>query len=533
MVPVSAPMTPVVATPVAAAHRLPFRTFEAPLLAAVLGGVATLLGWHGSDLAAHVYRVIQFQRNGLTLWDSQWYGGHFTLDYSVVFPPVAGIIGVSTTAIASAAGAAWAFDRLGRSHFGPSARSGSLVFALGTVAQVAIGQLPFLMGEALALAACWAAARRRWPLAVALAVATSLASPLAGAFLALAAMSWLLASWPRHRLGITLLAAGVALPVMVVSVLFPGQGMFPYPWPTFVLELAVCVGLWILVPRQERALRNAARLYVFAIAVSFVLRSPMGGNVGRLGECPAIPLVVCLLWPHRRWLLVVVAVPLGLWQWTPAWAAMTQNGRDPSTHRAYYQPLVAYLEAHGQPPGRVEVVPTRLHWEAAYVAPDVALARGWERQLDTADNPLFYTDGALTAASYRGWLVDNGVRYVALSDAPLDYAAVGEAQLVQTGVAGLVPVWRNANWRVFEVAGSPGIVQGPGRLVSLDGDHVVLDATGPGPILVRVHYSSDWSVVGGGGCVAKAQGDWTTVNASGPGQIRLELRLVGRPQGTC
>jgi hypothetical protein len=76
-------------------------------------------------------------------------------------------------------------------------------------------------------------------------------------------------------------------------------------------------------------------------------------------------------------------------------------------------------------------------------------------------------------------------------------------------------------------------VQGPGRLVSLRGDRVVLDATGPGPILVRVHYSADWSVASGGGCVSKAPGGWTTVNAGGPGQIRLELRLVGSPQGTC
>jgi hypothetical protein len=507
--------------------------FESALLAVVLGCLVTVLGWRGPDLAAHVYRVIQFQRNGLTLWDSQWYGGHFTLNYSVVFVPIASVLGVSATGVASAAVAAWAFDRLVRSHFGPSARIGSLAFALGTVVQVMIGQLPFLLGEALALAACWAAVRRRWAVAVALAVATSLASPLAGAFLGLAAVSWLLSSWPRNRLGIALLGVGVALPVLVTSVLFPGEGMFPYPWQIFVLELVVSVGLWIIVPREERVLRMATRLYIVAIAVSFVLRSPMGGNVGRLGACLAIPLVVCVLWPHRRWLLVACAVPLGLWQWSPAWAAITQTTHDPSTHRAYYQPLVAFLEAHAQPPSRTEVVPTHLHWEVAYVAPEVALARGWERQVDTADNPLFYSDTALTASTYRAWLVDNGVRYVALSDAQPDYAAVSEAQLVQGGVPGLVPVWSDAHWRVFEVLGSPGIVEGPAHLVSLNGDHLVLDATGPGSILVRVHYSADWSVVGGAGCVARGPGGWTTVDAARVGQIRLELRLMASPQGTC
>src|SRR5581483_5920157 len=125
------------------------------------------------------------------------------------------------------------------------------------VVQVAIGQLPFLMGEALALSAICAAARRRWAIAVPLAVATSLASPLAAAFLALAAAAWLLAGWPRHRLGIVALLAGVAVPMGVVALLFPGQGSFPYPAPDFVWEVVTAGGLLMLVPRHERALRTA------------------------------------------------------------------------------------------------------------------------------------------------------------------------------------------------------------------------------------------------------------------------------------
>ena len=88
------------------------------------------------------------------------------------------------------------------------------------------------------------------------------------------------------------------------------------------------------------------------------------------------------------------------------------------------------------PLGRVEVVPTALHWEAVYVALRFPLARGWERQLDTANNPIFYDPGRLTPRSYRAWLLDNGVRFVALSDARLDYAAYGEAYLVRRGVPG-------------------------------------------------------------------------------------------------
>ena len=150
----------------------------APLIAGTLALVAAVQGWHGVDFSAQLYRIGLFHQQGLTLWDSQWYGGHWTLNYSVIFPPVAGIIGVQATAVLSAGVAAWAFDRLVVGHFGTSARVGSLIFAVGTLVQVGIGQLPFLLGEALALAAIWAATRRRWRLTAALAVATPLASRL-------------------------------------------------------------------------------------------------------------------------------------------------------------------------------------------------------------------------------------------------------------------------------------------------------------------------------------------------------------------
>ena len=171
-----------------------------PLIAAAAAILSWLLGWRGVDLPAQIYRVSLFHRAGLTLWDSQWYGGHWTLDYSVIFPPVAGVLGLTTTAALSACGAALAFDRLVVDHFGPSGRVGSVLFAVGTTVQLAIGQLPFLMGEALALGACWAAARRRWPLAVAPRPPRHPQQP-AGRSLPRPRRSppGLLAEWPRRR----------------------------------------------------------------------------------------------------------------------------------------------------------------------------------------------------------------------------------------------------------------------------------------------------------------------------------------------
>jgi hypothetical protein len=502
----------------------------APFTAGVLALAAVLAGWRGKDLPAQLYRVGLFHRAGLTLWDSQWYGGHWTLNYSVLFPPLAGLIGVQATEVASAAVAAWAFDRLVVGHFGEAARFGSLLFAVGTLAQVAIGQLPFLLGEALALGAYWAATRRRPRLAVGLALATSLASPLAGAFLVLALVSWMLAVWPRRRVALGAMIAGVASPLVVVGVLFPGQGYMPFPGIDVLWLFAIFMGIWLAIPRPERALRIGICLYLVAVLLSFALRTPMGGNISRLADCLGAPLAVCVLWSHRRLLLAAAVVPLFLMQWTPAFASFPS---DPSTHAAYFRPLLAFLGHHNNPPGRVEIVPMRLHWEAAYAAPTVPLARGWERQMDTADNPLFYTDGALNAASYRAWLLDAGVRYVALPDVPLDYAAVAEGRLVGAGVPGLRLAWRDAHWRVYEVVGGRGIVEGPGRLVNLQGSQVVVDATGPGTILVRVRYNSRWTVVQGAGCVHETPGGWTAIDTAKPGRLHLELRFVHSSDPAC
>ena len=85
----------------------------------------------------------------------------------------------------------------------------------------------------------------------------------------------------------------------------------------------------------------------------------------------------------------------------------------------------------GRERDRIEIPHTFNHWEAAYVSPDFSLARGWLRQLDRERNKLFYDGREPTHARYRQWLHDNGIRWVAASDARLDYSAVDEDRLVR------------------------------------------------------------------------------------------------------
>jgi hypothetical protein len=505
----------------------------APLIAAALAVVAWLAGFRGSDLPAALYRITLFHRHGLTLWDSQWYGGHWTLDYSVIFPPIAGIIGVQVTEVLSVTVAALSFDQLAVGAFGRRARAGSILFALGTLVQVAIGQLPFLMGEAFGLAALCLAMKGRWRWAAALAACAALASPLAGAFVGLAAAAWLLSTWPNHRWQLIPFFGAAIIPVIASSLLFPGQGAMPFPFKDWAFSGGVFGLTALLLPKRARVLRIGGALYLAAFTLAFVLHTPVGGNIERLGEAfgPGVALVA--LWPARRLLLPVIAVPLIALQWGPALAALSSNRVDPSTKQAYFTPLVRYLTAEDNPPGRVEIVPTALHWEAAYAAPSVELARGWERQLDTADNPLFYGKAPLTGETYRAWLLNNGVRFVALPDASLDYAGKAEGQLVRTGVPGLVPVWHNAHWRVFRVDGSAGIVSGPAVPVVIDGGNIKLDVTAPGDVLVRVHYNASWSVVGGSACLSQGPQGWLLAHATAAGPLQLQLKLVGANNGNC
>jgi hypothetical protein len=366
-----------------------------------------------------------------------------------------------------------------------------------------------------------------------LAACAALASPLAGAFVALAGAAWLLAEWPQRRRQLIPFCGAAMIPVVGSSLLFPGQGAMPFPFKDWAFTGGIFALTALLLPARARVLRIGCALYLAAFVLSFVLHTPVGGNIERLGETFGPAVAVIALWPARRLLLPVVAVPLIILQWGPALSALSTNRVDPSTKKGYFTPVVRYLEAREDPPARVEIVPTALHWEAAYAAPSVPLARGWERQLDTADNPVFYGKTPLTAESYRSWLLANGVRYVALPDVGLDYAGKAEGALVRSGVPGLVPVWHNAHWRVFEVSGSPGIVSGPAIPLVIDGGNVKLDVTSPGNVLVRVHYNSNWSVVTGSACLSEGPQGWLLAHATAPGPLQLQLKLVGANTGSC
>ncbi|HTR89531.1 MAG TPA: hypothetical protein VMG62_05420, partial [Solirubrobacteraceae bacterium] len=183
-------------------------------------------------------------------------------------------------------------------------------------------------------------------------------------------------------------------------------------------------------------------------------------------------------------------------------------------------------------PARIEAVPLEDHWEARWLAPHVALARGWERQLDQGRNGLFYDGAPLTAGRYRRWLAETGVSYVALPDAGLDYSAREEAALLLGGAgpgeAARAPgylreVWRSAHWRLFALANPTPLVAAPARMTELGLESFALWAPRAGTYLARVRFSPYWRVSGGAGCVARGPEGWTYVTAPRGESMRVGI----------
>jgi hypothetical protein len=349
-------------------------------------------------------------------------------------------------------------------------------------------------------------------------VLTALASPVAALFVALIGAAYGFAHKRDLVAGLGTAAAAL-VPVLALAVMFPEGGNEPFIFMTLWPIPLICVFLFYAFPSRDRVIRIGAVLYALACLLAYVVPTPAGSNVSRLAPLIAGPLAALALWPTRKRLLLVVAIPLLYIQLQAPIRDVSTSAGDPSTTAGYYRPLVSFLARQGGAPFRIEIPFTGFHWEAYEVAPRFALARGWERQLDIEDNHLFYS-GALTAAKYESWLHELGVRFVAVPDARLDYSAHHEKALIDRGLPYLRLVGRIAHWRVYAVVHPTPIVDGAATLTALGPDWLSLRATRPGTAIVRVRYSPYWALSGSSGCVSAHRG-FLQVRLRKAGKVRI------------
>ena len=102
-----------------------------------------LLDLHPVDVAAATYRADLFAAHGFALWNGNWYGGHYTLSYSVLAPPLMWLLGATPLAIGSAVASTALFQVIVRRHFGPAALAGAVWFALTAGTLVYHGRVTF------------------------------------------------------------------------------------------------------------------------------------------------------------------------------------------------------------------------------------------------------------------------------------------------------------------------------------------------------------------------------------------------------
>lgn len=494
-----------------------------------------MLAWNPpvGDLAAQVFRAELFERGGLGIWNGSWYGGHYTLTYSVLFPPLGALLGPRLVGTLAVVASAYLFDRLVRDRWGESARWATLWFAAGVVTLLADGQLTFALGVALGLASLRALQTGRPLLALPASAACALSSPVAGVFLA-----GVLVAGRRRGDVVAAWAASIALALTLTpNIVFPGAGEFPFAFSSY-LAIPLWCGSALYVIRglgsEEAQLRRVLLGYLLVATAIWLVPNAMGGNAVRLGALFGGPVLAAVILAHRPrvpvWFLALFLAGGLYWQLTASVTQVARSVGDPSTEAAYFAPLAGWLREHGGHTARLEVPPTANHWESAYLAPEFDLARGWLRQLDTTREAIFYAERPLTDRAYRAWLRDNAIRYVALPDAPLDYSSAAERRLIAAEPPYLVPRWSDSHWRLFEVRNRAPLVNalgaGEASVHSIGHGGFTLEVDRPGRFLVRVAFTPYWSIARGNGCLLRHR-DWTVarVYRAGSFEVRADFSV--------
>jgi hypothetical protein len=502
--------------------RIALRRFGEPaLVAAALGAAYLIIQPDSADHAAQVFRSGLFTHEGLVTWDNFWFGGHHLPGYGLLLPMLSALIGPRLVGVLAALTAALLFSAIAYERFGERARLGVLWFATATSISLFTGRLTFALGVAVALGAVLAAQRGHRLLAVFFAALTPLASPVASLFLACGVVAYAVAERRRRGLELAVVTVGVAL---LMSAAFPEGGTEPFDMSSYEPAILVAIAVFVALPPEERLLRYGVAAYGLALTAAFVMHTPMGGNATRMGSLLLGPALAFGLWRRQRFALILLVPVLIYWQWSPVVRDLEEVSAQPSVKPGFYAPLVDFLR--GQPRHdayRVEVLPEEHHWESAYVPRGLYIARGWERQLDRKLNPLFYQSAPITGAQYRSWLDDLGVGFVAVPHAPLDYAGLGEKRMIKRGPPRyLERVYQSSDWTVYKVRNPSPLAIG-GKMVKLRPQGFVVDASAPGTVLVRVHWTPYWAIEQGSGCVEQAPGGYTMLDIETPGRFRVGI----------
>lgn len=480
--------------PVSFAKRLWNSGYRPALIATAF---AALLAWGflllppmNTDLAAQLARADFASKYPISIIDFRWFGGTVEYGYTLWASALMAHIGTKVTGALAAVIGTWYTTRLLHRLRPSRPVLGGLAAAVTQVANVVEGRVTFACGLACGLIAVTVFTTTRIPrwLAVPLTMLFSLlcggASPVAGLLLCVAGVVALLMRRPGAAAVLTLPAV---LAMAVTSLIFGDGGHQPFSFLDCLKSLIALVIVLATVPRRCQPIRLGAGIGIVLVLAAFALPTPVGSNATRLGLLFALPIAASFVhWRTRTLtalaLAAILAVQLPI---NPATVAST--GRV-SGYSAYYNALTEEVHSRGPLTGRVEVPEMAGHWDSVYLARGVPLARGWLRQTDVRLNDAVFYKQKPTAESYRKFLTDNAVQYVAVPDAELTRFGKNELSLIATNLAYLNPIWRNSHWTLYEVLDFAPLVDPPGRVLSQQPNAIVVAVAPNSSIRVRLRW---------------------------------------------
>ena len=537
-----------------------FRRAWLPLGTAVVASIVLLLVSPAlSDLQAALAREDAARSGvGLAYWFG-WYGGVSPGSYSLIVPKLSTLIGSLPLLCASTIAIAALAYPLSRRAAHPTMLAWAI--AATAVLNMMSGRVAFAVAAAITLGGVVLIAQRMLVVGAAALVLGGCASALAPAFVGLAVVPFVVRSlhdggrlvWhhtaaipdkdrpdvARPDPALWALLIGAAVGVFVPFALFGAPGSQVFPATTLFWCVLIGIGAWVALrpgsgdPDDDPGLignvvrETAVWIPLLATAVAlalFLIPTGVGSNLSRF-FCVVLPCLV-LFFSRRPWRFLALALAPALVYSVFVAAADQVAAADIDDPAISYAPLVEQLEKiPGMANHRVELVDAATHAGSHMVAKTVKLARGWENQSDARYNPIFYETDALTAGSYRLWLSDNAVAYVAVSAAPMRQMKA-EAELVESGLPYLTRTWRNDDWALYRVAGPTAIVPEPLRLVEETPSQMVIEAPAAAAYEIRIRpnrylTARDEIDPAISACVTATVDGWTQVRTPASGRYVL------------
>ena len=396
--------------------------------------------------------------------------------------------------------------------------AGAITGAVCLTGDLVVTRTTFALGLALGLGALLALMSGRLRVTSGLSVLAPLASPVAGLFLGVAGGALFLSG--RRRAGVTL-AVSAMVPTIAVGLAFGNGGYQTFGAKQALISLVVSLGVAGLCWRSP-VVRWGGLLSAVLVSAAYLLPTPVGTTATRLPELFAAPVIVAVATVPL--VAIIAATACAVLLLPPVSITEVRERGDPALSDEFYMPLLNQLTACGVA-GPIEVVPTQRRGEAAFVAPVIAIAKGWSRQADTGRNAIFY-NGTFNADTYRRWLDDNSISYVAISQGPYDWSARDEVTLVRHGLPYLQKVWWSQTWTLYAVRNPTPVISRPGRVMARDAVSLAVSLPDPGEYVVRVRWSR--YLTASNGCMRPTEDGLSMIVVKHPGTAKIEGSFAPR-----